>query len=306
MQIQHAIIIGGGISGIAAALALTRLNGMACSIFEIRSKAAAIGGAINLTPNALRYLEHLGVLPRLMPHGCEVKYIEVTSLRNGQRLGTINYDNLEKFKYRALRVMRCDLIEAMLATLEELGVAVQYGMEIESIVEEHGKITAIFGGGQSVEGDILLGCDGIHSAIRTKFIQHERIPQYTGVANVYGLLDATDLQDIVAIDATTLFFGSFGSLLLSYTNVEKSRLYIAAVMSATDVGSREGWTLKGEDQGTLKSDLLRRFSSPTLPALATVIQRVKTLSLYPVYRLSENGRWTSGSILLLGDAAHAV
>jgi salicylate hydroxylase len=306
MPIQHAIIIGGGISGIAAALALTRLNSMACTIFEIRAKPATIGGAINLTPNALRYLELLGVLPRLMPQGCEVKYIEVASLRTGQRLGTINYDNLEKFKYRALRVMRCDLLKAMLTTLEELGVAVQYGMEIESVVEEHGKITATFESGQSVEGDILLGCDGVHSVVRTKFIQPDRIPEYTGVANVYGLLDATNLHDMVAIDATTLFFGRFGSLLLSYTNAEKSRLYIAAVLSAADVGSREGWTVKGEDQGTLKQDLLRRFSGPTLPALNNIIERAKTVTLYPVYRLSENGKWTSGRILLLGDAAHAV
>ena len=305
MAIKHAIIIGGGISGVAAALALTKFNCFTCSVFEVRLEPATIGGAINLTPVALRYLELLGVLERLQGIGCEVKRIEVASLRTGKGLGNINFDS-EKFKHRALRVMRQDLLQAMLATLEELGVEVQYGMSIDSVLEENETITATFKDGRTVEGDILLGCDGIHSAVRTLFVEPERKPQYTGVANAYGILDGADLHDTIPIESTTLFFGRFGSLLLSYVNTERTRLYLAAVMGTKDVGSREGWTIKGGDQATLKQDLLRRFSGTTLPSLETLLQRTDAITLYPVYRLSENGKWISGRMLLLGDAAHAM
>jgi 2-polyprenyl-6-methoxyphenol hydroxylase-like FAD-dependent oxidoreductase len=306
MPTQHVLIIGGGIAGAAAALALMRRNRMTCSIFEIRSEPATIGGAINLTPNALRYLEHLGVLSRLKPKGCEVKYINVLSLRTGQRLGKINFDNIEKFKHHALRVMRDDLLQSMLQTLKEMGVDVQYGMKVQSVIEETESISAVFEDGTTVKGDILLGCDGIHSAIRTKFIDPHRMPEYTGVACAYGLLDASDLREIIPIESTSLYTGGFGSLLLSYTNAAKTRLYIAAVTGTQDVGSREGWVIKGQDQEAMKQDLLRRFRGPTLPFLEKLVSRTDSLVLYPVFKISDNGPWTSGRILLLGDAAHAV
>ncbi|KAF2272111.1 FAD/NAD(P)-binding domain-containing protein [Westerdykella ornata] len=306
MPTQHALIIGGGIAGAAAALALTQRNRMTCSIFEIRSEPATIGGAINLTPNAMRYLEHLGVLPRLKPKGCEVKYIDILSLRTGQPLGKINFDNIEKFKHHALRVMRDDLLQSMLQTLKEAGVDVQYGMKVQSVIEANESISAVFEDGTTVKGDILLGCDGIHSAIRTKFIDPSRMPEYTGVACAYDLLDAGDLREIIPIESTSLYTGGFGSLLLSYTNAAKTRLYISAVMGTEDVGSREGWAIKGQDQEAMKQDLLRRFRGPTLPFLEKLLSRTDSLVLYPVFKISDNGPWTSGRMLLLGDAAHAM
>src|SRR4051812_31265519 len=216
MPVTQAIIIGGGIAGLAAGLALTRHNRITCSIFETRSKPATIGGAINLTPNALRYLEHLGVLPRLLPHGYEVKHIELLSHRSGQNLGKINFDSPKKFQHRALRVMRIDLIHAMLETLDELGAQVQYNKRIVAVLQENDKITAVFEDGQEIVGDILLGCDGIHSVIRTKFIEPTRRPEYTGIASIYGFLDVADIQEDIPIETTTLYTGRFGSLLLSY------------------------------------------------------------------------------------------
>lgn len=306
MPVQRVIIIGGGIAGVAAALALTKHNGMSCSVFEIREEPTTIGGAIGLTPKALRYLDHLGVLSKLQPQGCEVKTIDVMSQRTGKKLGTINFDNLEKFKHRGLRVMRYQLLEAMLETLEEFGVKIHYGMKIKSASETGGTISATFEDGTTVDGDILLGCDGIHSAVRMKFVQPERKPEYTGIANAYGFIDATGLQHPLPIDTSSLYSGRFGSLLFTYTEPTKSHVYFAAVMRAEDVGSREGWSVKGQDQKALKDDLLRRFSTPTLPFMEAVLQRAEDFTLYPVYKLPPNGDWTFGRILLLGDAAHAV
>ncbi|KAF2182983.1 FAD/NAD(P)-binding domain-containing protein [Zopfia rhizophila CBS 207.26] len=306
MPINHAIIIGGGIAGVACALALIKHNHISCSIFEIRSEPSTIGGAVNLTPNALRYLEHLGVLSRLKPEGCEVKYIDVISERTGQRLGIIDFDNLPKFKHHGLRVMRYELLEALLETLKEAGVEVQYGKTIQSTSEEHKRITANFDDGTTIEGDILLGCDGIHSAIRTKFIQPDRKPIYSGIAVAYGFLNVGDLRDTLQVDSTSLFSGRFGSLLMSYTDAAKSRLYLSAVMETKDPGSREGWAVKGNDQEPLKKDLLRRFSGGTLSTFDQVVAKLDSLLLYPVYRLSASGIWSSGRMMLLGDAAHAM
>jgi salicylate hydroxylase len=306
MPVQRVIIIGGGIAGIAAALALTKYNDISCSVFEIRPEPATIGGAIGLTPNALRYLDHLGVLHRLQPLGCEVKTIDIKSHRTGKHLGAIDFDNLEKFKHRGLRVMRRQLLQAMLATLEELGVVVQYDKKIDTVKQDQHTITATFANGTEVQGDMLLGCDGIHSAVRSKFVQPSRRPEYTGIASAYGIIDAGVLSGPLPFDSSALYFSRFGSLLLSYTDPAKSQLYVAAVMRAQDVGGREGWIARGQEQALLKSDLKKRFSVPMLPFISEAMEQLEQITLYPVYRLPENGVWSSGRMLLLGDAAHAV
>ena len=306
MTITRIVIIGGGIAGVASAIALTRLNKISCSIYEIRPEPSTIGGAVNLTPNALRYLEHLGVLARLLLKGCEVRHIDVISQRTGQKLGAVNFDNLPKFKQRALRVLRSDLLQVLLEALEEEGVKVQYGKRIESTKQLADRIEATFEDGTKVDGDILLGCDGIHSSVRMKFVQADRKPLYSGIAVAYGLLDATGISEHLQFDETAAHAGRYGTFLTSYCNADKSRLYVAAVMETKDVGSREGWAVKGKDQEVVKDEIVRRFSGSSMPYLEDMIKKVESFILYPVYKLTPGGRWSAENIMLLGDAAHAV
>ncbi|KAF2652766.1 FAD/NAD(P)-binding domain-containing protein [Lophiostoma macrostomum CBS 122681] len=306
MSNEHAIIIGGGIAGLAVALALKRHSGIKCSVFEIRTEPATIGGAVNLTPNALRYLEHLGVLPKLEGKGCDVKSFDLISHRTGKPLGKVNFDNIDRFKYRAMRILRNELHHSLLETLENLEVDINYGMKIRSVKEEKEGVTANFEDGSTVTGDFLLGCDGIHSAVRMKFVEPDRKPEYTGISVAYGFLDATHLRERLPVEATSLIVGSSGILLMTYADAPKTNLYIAAVTSVDDVGSREGWVAKGQDKVAIKNDLERRFSGPTIPCWKEVIEKLDAPVFFPIYRLFESDKWASGRILLLGDAAHAM
>ena len=91
------VILGGGIRGLAAALALTKRVSPSphISTFELRPEPATIGGAINLTRNALRYLDHLGALDVIKQKGfgANVDKIELFSLGTGARLGEIDFTN---------------------------------------------------------------------------------------------------------------------------------------------------------------------------------------------------------------------
>jgi salicylate hydroxylase len=306
MTVKHVLILGGGISGVAAALSILRDNKLSCTVFEIRPVLSTIGGAINLTPNALRYLDHLGVLSKLLDRSCEVARIEIFALRTGKKLSEIDFDHVDKFKFRARRVLRHDLLSAMIETLKESHVEVKYGMKAVSISHENDSVTVGFEDGSSATGDILLGCDGIHSFVRSAVVEPERKPVYSGIANAYGMLDASCLSATVPFEVTGMYSGRHGSLMMSYYDSNRTKLYTSAVMETKDPASREGWKLKGNDQIGVKADILERFRGSPEPILEEVVKSTDEWFLYPVYRLPAKGKWSEQRCLLLGDAAHAV
>src|SRR4051794_33013119 len=90
---MHIIIIGAGPAGLAAALALNQLSTPSSptrvTVLELRPNIQTLGGAVNLTPLAMRYLDALGVGARLRPLGVKVSHINITSLRTGTSLGKL-------------------------------------------------------------------------------------------------------------------------------------------------------------------------------------------------------------------------
>lgn len=317
MAVERVIIIGGGIAGIASALSRLREQNpkfsVSFTVYEIRDTPSTIGGAINLTSNALRYLEHLGVLLKLQSRGAPVSQIEIFSQRNGAKLGVMSFDNVQRFKHQAMRIQRGELLNAMLETAKEAGIHIKYGkkaVETNLPEEQGGKsgdgVKVRFEDGEIAEGDLLLGCDGIHSYVRTA-VEHDRRPIYSGIATAYGLFDDKDgLEEELPFDTTALWSGRRGSLMCSWVNPTKTRTYVAAVMETKEVTSREGWKVKGEDYESVKADIMDRFKTPAVPYLKKLVDGVDNFFLYPVFKLPPRGRWSSGCAILLGDAAHAM
>src|SRR3954447_7889974 len=112
---MHAIIIGAGPAGLAAALALhqqsTPSSPIRVTVLELRPNLQTLGGAVNLTPLAMRYLDSLGVGSRLRPLGIKVSYIDIVSSRTGSSLGKLWPD------VDAIRVLRHQLVETMIETV---------------------------------------------------------------------------------------------------------------------------------------------------------------------------------------------
>jgi 2-polyprenyl-6-methoxyphenol hydroxylase-like FAD-dependent oxidoreductase len=305
MPLTKVLIIGAGISGLAAAIALTKFNNLSVQLFELRPSPQSIGGAINLTPAAMRYLDALGVADAVMAHSYETKAIEIFALRTGGKLGAIDYDDLERFKFRGRRVRRAALLRALLEAFEGLGGKVQYGRRAVD-VDMGGKGAVVkFEDGGSAQGDVLLGADGIHSWTRTSVVERERMPVYTGIAGAYGILDGTGLQKQLPA-GTSMFSGRRGSLLMSYSNAERSEVYVAAVMETAEAESREGWKVKNGAKEALKADISDRFGGSPEPVIDELLAKVQEWFLYPVFKLPPKGKWFHERCLLIGDAAHAV
>ncbi len=309
------IIIGAGISSLSAAIALKQtLPSIRIEVYEIRPSPSTIGGAVNLTPNALRYLSSLKVLPRLENTACSVRSIEILSCRTGSKLAELSFDIPGSDGFQALRARRSELLAALTDTwLTDFGGEIIYDAKLSSIeTASSGSVEAKFtvkGAPVTKTADLLLGCDGIHSFVRTSFVEPDRGEIYSGIATAYGITSLSEEEkQNLQFDATAVFSSRRGSLLMSYANPEKTTLYMAAVMETQEISSREGWKVKGSDQDAVKNEILGRFcqTGPLADKLKKVVDRLDDWFLYPVYKLSPGGVWSKDKVLLLGDAAHAV
>jgi len=304
-KFNHVLIIGAGTSGLATALALHALN-IPCTVYELRSTPSTIGGAINLTPNALRCLDHLGVLQRMQGKGCTTRSIEIFSTHSGQMLGELSFKNIEKIQYHALRIPRAQLLQALLEALENTSVKIEYGKKLVALAESETTVEATFEDGSISKGEILLGCDGTHSNTRTKFVDPIRTPVYTKTAAAYGTVPVSSISAPIHFEDASVNTSRRGSLLTAFCDADKQTMYFAAVMEMKAELDHEGWKAQGSGQEAVRKDIQSRFGSLKQPFLTEMVEKMEELYFYPVYVLPPRGKWSSKRVLLLGDAAHTM
>jgi salicylate hydroxylase len=307
MAISKVLILGGGIAGVGAALAFSAQNpNVEIEVFELRSEPSALGGAINLPPNSLRYLNDWGVTEHLVTKGAAVSRIEIYALRTGKLLGTLEYDDIDRFKFRALRISRWSLLECMLEALQKTNAKIHYGKTATKITSDDSKVQIDFADGSTATGDILLGCDGIHSFARMSYVEPERKPVYTGVSVVNAQGDAACITSTPPFETTGMFSGRLGSIMMSYADRDRKTVYAAAVIETPSADSKDGWRLRGADQAALKDNILTRFGDSPNEIIDEFVNAVNEWYLFPVYKLPNKGKWSRDRVILLGDAAHAV
>ncbi|KAL2843880.1 hypothetical protein BJY01DRAFT_191515 [Aspergillus pseudoustus] len=197
------LIVGAGIAGIASALALAHElkphePNLQITIFERHEVLSTSGGAINLTPVAQRHLDRLGVLSELdrqgADGGADVDSIELFSSRSGRSLGSIDFTDGNGNGvngYKGRRVMRIVLSLAMLSVVERHpNMRIVYGKKLAGVSESpDGQTVLHFEDSTSATGDLVLGCDGVHSALRTSYVDPSRPSEYTGLSFLQTTID---------------------------------------------------------------------------------------------------------------------
>ncbi|PKY09273.1 FAD/NAD(P)-binding domain-containing protein [Aspergillus campestris IBT 28561] len=319
-------IIGAGIAGLASAISLSneltpKLSDLEIIVYERSKELSTAGGAISLTPIAQRHLDDLGVLSKLNQMGpeagVEVDTIDLFALNSGRRLGPLRLTASKDAgcdNYKGRRVKRISLALAMVAAIEDLPkVSILYGKKLTGGNTTDDGATLIFDDGTSASADLALGCDGVHSPTRTRIVDPGNESKYSGVSFVQSITSAVNASQPTRSETTSLHIGRHGSILTSYCDPNREKLFVAAVLKVNEILIERYYAaLEGDAaaQNSMKMSLRylvrTQSNNSRSPALRKMVDHAEDWALCPVYQVRPGRPWHRGRIMLLGDAAHAM
>jgi 2-polyprenyl-6-methoxyphenol hydroxylase-like FAD-dependent oxidoreductase len=294
--VKHALIIGGGIAGPVAALALHKA-GIRSTIYEAYPVAAdGVGAGLMLAPNGLNALKVVGVDEALQAVSQPIPSMAIANSR-GKVLTTFGgVEGMQPSRF----FWRADLYRVLRNAVEEAGIVVEYGKRLVGVNETTGEVLAEFADGSHARGDVLIGADGIRSTVRELIDPCAPGPKYVGFLGFGGEAPQALLQ--VPADTMTFVFGKHA--FLGYWRYADKRIgWFGSLphetpLSIAEVRQTPAWQwldrlreLYGDDQ---PAQSLLKEADPDL-LMATGASEM----MPPV------PRWHGGRMVLVGDAVHA-
>jgi salicylate hydroxylase len=185
---MHALIAGGGIGGLAAALALLR-RGIDVDVYEQAQELREVGAGVQLSANAIRVLHELGVHEALRALASEAAGKEVRLWNTGQtwKLFDLGAESVERYGFPYYLVYRPDLLAVLADGVRRAKPdAIHLGAKCTGFEQSAGGVTLRLETGE-VHGDVLIGADGVHSLIREALFGPDR-PRFTGFMSWRGTI----------------------------------------------------------------------------------------------------------------------
>jgi 2-polyprenyl-6-methoxyphenol hydroxylase-like FAD-dependent oxidoreductase len=285
----RAVIVGAGIGGLTAAIALKQ-TGWDVAVYERATELREVGAGITLWTNAVKVLRQLGVGEAIEGVAATLRASEVRTWRGRLLMRTDFSDLNEKLGAPTIGIHRAEL-QAKLA--DHLGREhITLGTTCVAYTTDEKGANALFAEGDDVRGQILVGADGIKSLVRQQMLGPEplRYAGYTAWRGV-GLIN----QPEVPLGLTVLAMGRGSQVGMLPIGGGRTYWFATANVPAGGEDAPDGH----------KAELLRRFGDwyPAIPAVIdatpeSAILRNDIVDRPPVRR------WTDGRVVLLGDAAH--
>jgi 2-polyprenyl-6-methoxyphenol hydroxylase-like FAD-dependent oxidoreductase len=310
---MKAIIVGGGVGGLTAALML-HARGIDCEVYEQAEAVRELGVGINTLPHAIKELAELGLLERLDAVGIRTYELFYTN-RFGQEIWreprgldagyevpqfSIHRGKLQGVIYQAARAR---LGEGRIRTGHRLG----------AFIEDEAGVSAHFfdrSGAHraTARGDVLIGADGINSFVRERLYPNEGPARWNGVMLWRGAID----WPMFLTGRSMIVAGGMAAKLVIYPIGEGSRAERrltnwAVAAKVGDVNAppprKEDWSRPGRFEDLMPH--LQRFLIPAVDAQA-LIEATNEFWEYPMCDRDPLPRWSHGRVTLLGDAAHPM
>jgi 2-polyprenyl-6-methoxyphenol hydroxylase-like FAD-dependent oxidoreductase len=305
------LVIGGGIGGLTSALSLAAA-GIEVEVFEKTPTIQAVGVGINLQPNAVRELTELGLGDEL-----RAVAIETSTLTYYNRFGQIIWSEprgrTAGYAWPQYSIDRGDLHMILLAaTHKRVGAPCIFtGHRLVSFEQSSGAVIANFVDSAgaplpSHKGDVLIGADGIHSAVRAQLYPKEGPPVSSGRIQWRGAVEAEPFLD----GQSHVTIGSRDCRAVVYPISESARQRGRSVINwVTVLGQQAASPQPGTwDRRASRERFFAHFRDWNFDwlAFADLIAKTEEIFEYPKDDRDPLPRWSFGRVTLLGDAAHPM
>jgi 2-polyprenyl-6-methoxyphenol hydroxylase-like FAD-dependent oxidoreductase len=295
-------VAGAGIGGLTASLTMAA-RGFRVVVLEKAERLEEAGAGLQLSPNASRVLMGLGLKERLY-RAVTPEAISIMSARTGGEIARLPLGEAASTRAGAPYwvVHRADLQTALAgAVRDHPDIDLRLGWQFEDVAAHAKGLTVVQRSGSARHQEValaLIGADGIWSSVRHHLFP-EMQPQFSGLIAWRGTLDAKQLPREFTAPRVQLWMGP-GAHLVAYPISSARQINVVAVVPGT--WNRPGWNAPGEGQ-----ELKSIFDASRWPGPARMlIGAVDVWQRWALFTMPEDVEWTSGSIALLGDAAHAM
>ena len=290
-------ICGGGIGGLATALALKRA-GFVPVVFERHSprQIRDEGLFLTLAPNGCNALRSFGLAERVTAAGLPTRGLAVFNER-GKRLTLVDYEeHTTNYGAGSITLRRGALAGVLLDAALAAGIAIHHNSSITDIAQDAGGVVLTVNGEQ-LRFALALACDGLRSMVRRLVFRQLPLPRYSGLIGTGGF---TVVPDVAPTDGVmNMVFGRrgfFGYIKQAGGPVYWFNSYPAAEAETGPVADGVAYARK----------LAAMHEGDPLDISSILAATTSVDRHYPIYDMPELQQWSAGRVLLMGDAAHAV
>jgi len=300
---KQALIAGGGIGGLAAALAASRA-GWDVRLFERASAFSEVGAGIQLGPNVVKVLHGWGLADALQAVAAFPERLQVRSAVSGQALGELPLGDAMAQRYGApyLSIHRADLHAVLLrAAQQHADLKLHLSRPLQSFSQTAQAVTVRAGDGPGIEGDALIGADGVWSTVRQELLG-DGLPRRTGHLAYRALMPQAKLPERLRSQQVTAWLGPRMHV-VQYPVRGGESLNIVAIVHGEVAAEADLW-----DHSANAADLAAATAGccSTLRETLDAIDGWRLWVLHDRVPMQGAHQHAVGRVALLGDAAHPM
>jgi salicylate hydroxylase len=295
---MRVLIAGGGIGGLAAALALLQ-RGIDVEVYEQARELKEVGAGVQLAPNGTRVLYALGVGDEVKALSCEAQGKEIRHWKSGEtwKLFDLGPVAIERYGFPYFTVYRPDLLGVLARAVQRLKPdAIHLGARCTGFAQDRAGLTLHLDGA-SAAGDALIGADGVHSRIRQTLFGADKA-DFTGVMAWRGIVPMERLPRHMARMVGSNWVGPGGHIV--HYPLRSGRL-----MNFVGALERSDWRIESWSARGTKEEMAADFRG-WHDDIQAFVAEIDTPYKWALMVRAPLERWTVGRVTLLGDAAHSM
>jgi salicylate hydroxylase len=297
--IDGVAIVGGGIGGLAAALALIR-HGIEVAVYEQAPELKELGAGVQISSNGTRVLYALGLGPAIERTGVIVAGKEIRLWSTGQtwKLFDLGAVSVERYGFPYMMFHRGDLHGALLQAIREARPdAIHLDRKCVGVAQDGDGVEIEFEGGAAVRAPIVVGADGVQSRVRGALFGADR-PEFTGIVCWRVLVPRERVPPGIRMHVGTNWVGPGGHVV--HYPVRGGELLNLVGLMERDDWRVESWTVQGS-----KDEFANDFRG-WHPDIHATIHAGDTPYKWALFARPPMPAWTQGRVTLLGDACHSM